>query len=268
MPRLVKTVTEMEGRFEEKWVLVEEDGIVSWEPDGRARRRRQAGAARRAGRSASPALARYTVDVALPGMLHAAVLRSPVAHGRVDGAADRRGARRPRRARGARPRDRAELLAARRPAVRRAGLRRRPIAVVAADTLAAARAGVRGAGARDRAAAVRGRHRGGLPRPAHRRRPVRGLARRRRRGAWPRPRSRVELQVETPGQLQTPIEPHAAVALVEARRADLLDRDAGHLRRPRRADAALQRAEGARPRDRRVHRRRLRRQAERRASRR
>ena len=28
MPRLVKTVTEMEGRFEEKWVLVEEDGIV------------------------------------------------------------------------------------------------------------------------------------------------------------------------------------------------------------------------------------------------
>ena len=29
MPRLVKTVTEMEGRFEEKWVLVEEDGIVA-----------------------------------------------------------------------------------------------------------------------------------------------------------------------------------------------------------------------------------------------
>ena len=81
MPRLVKTVTEMEGRFEEKWVLVEEDGIVSWDA------RRRAGAGRQARRRGRPApqrvsgLARYTVDVALPGMLHAAVLRSPVAHG-------------------------------------------------------------------------------------------------------------------------------------------------------------------------------------------
>ena len=33
MPRLVKTVTEMEGRFEEKWVLVEDDGIVPWAPE-------------------------------------------------------------------------------------------------------------------------------------------------------------------------------------------------------------------------------------------
>ena len=56
--------------------------------------------------------------------------------------------------------------------------------------------------------------------------------------------------------------------VVEAGRADLLDRDAGHLRRPRRADAALRRAQGAGARDRRVHRRRLRRQAGRRASRR
>ncbi len=76
MPRLVKTVTEIEGRFEEKWVLVEEDGIVSWEPDAELAvvgkpAPRQTGPQRVSG------VARYTVDVALPGMLHAAVLRSP-----------------------------------------------------------------------------------------------------------------------------------------------------------------------------------------------
>ena len=38
---------------------------------------RQDGAARAAGR------VRFTVDVQLAGMLHAAVLRSPVAHGKV-----------------------------------------------------------------------------------------------------------------------------------------------------------------------------------------
>ena len=80
MPRLVKTVTEMEGRFEEKWVLVEEDGIVSWAPEAELAlvgkpTPRQTGPQRVSG------VARYTVDVALPGMLHAAVLRSPVAHG-------------------------------------------------------------------------------------------------------------------------------------------------------------------------------------------
>ena len=87
MPRLVKTVTEMEGRFEEKWVLVEEDGIVCWEPEAELASSASRARARPA-RSASPARARYTVDVALPGMLHAVVLRSPVAHGARDGAAE------------------------------------------------------------------------------------------------------------------------------------------------------------------------------------
>ena len=81
--RFVRTQKEMEGRYEDVWVLVDEaDDLESWPPDaelalvGRPAPR-QDGAARAAGR------VRYTVDVRLAGMLHAAVLRSPVAHGRV-----------------------------------------------------------------------------------------------------------------------------------------------------------------------------------------
>ncbi len=85
MARLVKTETEMEGRYQEVWVLVdEEDDLETWRAGedlalvGRPTTRHD-GAARAAGR------VRYTVDVRLAGMLHAAVLRSPVAHGRVRG---------------------------------------------------------------------------------------------------------------------------------------------------------------------------------------
>ena len=93
-PRFVKTQTEMEGRYEDVWVLVDDaDDVESWDADaelalvgrpaprvGRCRAGRRAGAVhgRRAGS---------------PGMLHAAVLRSPVAHGRVALARPRRRAR-------------------------------------------------------------------------------------------------------------------------------------------------------------------------------
>ena len=82
-PRLVRTQTEMEGRYEDVWVLVDEaDELETWPADAELAlvgqpAPRQDGAARAAGR------VRYTVDVRLAGMLHAAVLRSPVAHGRV-----------------------------------------------------------------------------------------------------------------------------------------------------------------------------------------
>ena len=83
MPRLVKTQTEMEGRYQDVWVLVDEqDDLETWNGDaalalvGRPTAR-QDGHARAAGR------VRFTVDVQAAGMLHAAVLRSPVAHGRI-----------------------------------------------------------------------------------------------------------------------------------------------------------------------------------------
>jgi CO/xanthine dehydrogenase Mo-binding subunit len=83
MPRLVRSQREMEGRVEEVWALVdEEDDLETWPEDAELDvvgkpSPRQDGPVRVSGRS------RYTVDVRLPGMLHAEVLRSPRAHGRV-----------------------------------------------------------------------------------------------------------------------------------------------------------------------------------------
>ena len=81
--RFVKTQREMEGRFEDVWALVdEEDDLEIWPDDadlsvvGRP-------APRQDGPSRASGAARYTVDVALPGMLHARVLRAPTARCRV-----------------------------------------------------------------------------------------------------------------------------------------------------------------------------------------
>ena len=82
-PRLVKSQREMEGRFEDVWVLVdEEDEVETWPDDAElgivgSPTIRQDGPVRASG------AARFTVDVQLPGMLHAAVLRAPVARCRV-----------------------------------------------------------------------------------------------------------------------------------------------------------------------------------------
>jgi CO/xanthine dehydrogenase Mo-binding subunit len=79
--RLIRTEKEVEGRFEEVWLVVEEDALDQW-PAG-------AGdvvgrpATRKTGRQRARGEARYTADTRLPGMLHAAVLRSPHAHARV-----------------------------------------------------------------------------------------------------------------------------------------------------------------------------------------
>ncbi len=81
--RLVRATSEMEGRVTEVWTLVDdEDELEPWPRNeelilvGRPAQR-QDGFLRTAGR------ATYTVDIQLTGMLHAAVLRSPVAHARV-----------------------------------------------------------------------------------------------------------------------------------------------------------------------------------------
>ncbi|HEU5404663.1 MAG TPA: molybdopterin cofactor-binding domain-containing protein, partial [Gaiellaceae bacterium] len=81
MARLIRTEKEVEGRFEEVWIVVEEDPLEQW-PEGPLTvvgrdAPRQDGALRVRGE------ARYTADIKLPGMLHAAMLRSPHAHARV-----------------------------------------------------------------------------------------------------------------------------------------------------------------------------------------
>jgi CO/xanthine dehydrogenase Mo-binding subunit len=81
MARLIRTEKEVEGRFEEVWLVVEEDALDQW-PEGP---REVVGrpAPRKTGPERARGEARYTGDVRLPGMLHAAVLRSPHARARV-----------------------------------------------------------------------------------------------------------------------------------------------------------------------------------------
>ncbi len=81
MARLIKTEKEVEGHYSETWVVVEEDALDQW----------PAGPLNTVGREAvridGPERARgeaiYTADVAFPGMLHAALLRSPHSRARV-----------------------------------------------------------------------------------------------------------------------------------------------------------------------------------------
>jgi len=81
MARLIRTEKEVEGRFEEVWLVVEEDPLQQW-PAGP-----QSVVGRPAVRQDAPERvrgeARFTADIQLPGMLYAAVLRSPHAHARV-----------------------------------------------------------------------------------------------------------------------------------------------------------------------------------------
>jgi len=79
--RLIRTEKEIEGRYEDVWLVVEEDPLDQW-PDGPLEvvgqpAPRQDGLQRATGRAV------YTADIELPGMLHTAVLRSPHAHARI-----------------------------------------------------------------------------------------------------------------------------------------------------------------------------------------
>jgi CO/xanthine dehydrogenase Mo-binding subunit len=132
--RLIRTEKEVEGRFEDVWLVVEEDALDQW-PAG-------AGdvvgrpATRKTGRQRARGEVRYTADTRLPGMLHAAVLRSPYAHARVK----RIDLSRARAAPGVRaaigPGDTHVL-------VEEAGFAGAAIAAVAADELSQARAAIR-----------------------------------------------------------------------------------------------------------------------------
>ncbi len=81
MARLIRTEKEVEGRFEEVWLVVEEDALEQWPAGPRDIVGRPA--QRVTGPLRARGEARYTSDLRLPGMLHAAVLRSPHAYARV-----------------------------------------------------------------------------------------------------------------------------------------------------------------------------------------
>jgi xanthine dehydrogenase YagR molybdenum-binding subunit len=81
LARLIRTEKEVEGRYEDVWLVVEEDALDQWPAGPRDIVGRPA--PRRTGPLRARGEARYTADVRLPGMLHAAVLRSPHAHARV-----------------------------------------------------------------------------------------------------------------------------------------------------------------------------------------
>jgi CO/xanthine dehydrogenase Mo-binding subunit len=82
MARLVRTQVEMEGRYEERWTLVEDDAAPEYADDERLNvvghpHTRVSAAARLSG------AARFISDISPQGMAHAAVLRSPHANARV-----------------------------------------------------------------------------------------------------------------------------------------------------------------------------------------
>jgi CO/xanthine dehydrogenase Mo-binding subunit len=79
--RLIRTEKEVEGRYEEVWLVVDEDALEQWPAGPRETVGRPA--PRKTGPLRARGEARYTADIKLPGMLHAAVLRSPHASARV-----------------------------------------------------------------------------------------------------------------------------------------------------------------------------------------
>jgi xanthine dehydrogenase YagR molybdenum-binding subunit len=81
LARLIRTEKEVEGRFEEVWVVVEEDPLEQWPAGRQAVVGRDA--VRQDGLERVRGEARYTADLQLPGMLHAVLLRSPYAHARA-----------------------------------------------------------------------------------------------------------------------------------------------------------------------------------------
>ena len=81
MARLIRTEKEVEGRYEEVWLVVEEDALEQWPAGPRDVVGRPA--ERKTGPLRARGDARYTADIQLPGMLHAAVLRSPHARAQV-----------------------------------------------------------------------------------------------------------------------------------------------------------------------------------------
>jgi len=79
--RLIKTEKEVEGRYTEQWVVVDEDALEQWPAGARDTVGRPA--PRQDGFQRARGEAQYTADIQLPGMLHAAILRSPFARAQI-----------------------------------------------------------------------------------------------------------------------------------------------------------------------------------------
>ena len=77
MARLIRTEKEVEGRYEEVWLVVDEDSLEQW-PEG-PREIVGRPATRVDGFERARGEATFTADLRLSGMLHTAVLRSPYA---------------------------------------------------------------------------------------------------------------------------------------------------------------------------------------------
>jgi CO/xanthine dehydrogenase Mo-binding subunit len=80
--RLIKTEKEIEGRYEDVWIVVDEDEVDPWPEGPLTIVGRDAPRVDGTDRVRGQIL--YTADVQLPGMLHAAVLRSSRARARVN----------------------------------------------------------------------------------------------------------------------------------------------------------------------------------------
>ena len=81
MARLIKTEKEVEGRYTDQWVVVDEDALEQWPAGPRDTVGRPA--PRQDGYQRARGEAQYTADIQLPGMLHTAILRSPFARARI-----------------------------------------------------------------------------------------------------------------------------------------------------------------------------------------
>jgi CO/xanthine dehydrogenase Mo-binding subunit len=79
--RLIRTEKEVEGRYEEVWLVVDEDALEQWPAGPRNIVGRPA--TRVDGAERARGEVEYTADIRLNGMLHTAVLRSPHASARV-----------------------------------------------------------------------------------------------------------------------------------------------------------------------------------------
>jgi CO/xanthine dehydrogenase Mo-binding subunit len=79
--RLIRTEKEVEGRYEDVWIVVEEDALDQWPAGPLTTVGREA--SRVDGLDRARGQIQYTADLQLPGMLHTAVLRSPFARARV-----------------------------------------------------------------------------------------------------------------------------------------------------------------------------------------
>ncbi len=207
--RFVKTQREMEGRFEDVWALVdEEDDLETW-PETAALELVGKAATRQDGPVRASGAARFTVDVALPGMLHARVLRAPVARCRVTGL-DLEAARAVPGVRAALGPDGPFAMTGDAVLTAEPAWAGAPLAVVAADTPEAAEAGLAALAPvlEDVPPLLL---EAGLDEQRFTEEPREQL-----RGdpdaAFAAADVVVEVECETPAHVQTPLEPHAAVA--------------------------------------------------------